>query len=328
MSIDLLNASSIAPKPILENIAHNLNTTSLGVNVTWPFNVPNETATYQLYFIATASGSDIANSGNFNLTLPPGENRTQAEGTVGPYGTHPDSDSPPKASGSGSSSGLSKGAIAGIVVGAICAAVLLVGTLVAALLIRRKRRNVSDAGESDTVRKPELDGSSPKEKRATFDTVTSAEIGPSDKPPNHLRFELPSEPANPPVELPDNEVPAFEMSTGADTSTLPRFEDVVKEEYGNNDMVDSPKENPTGPRHTSISPLEGNQNPARPPHARNMSIGSTQSARPLPSPSFPNSPRPRSLRSFSSSSSRRQPQNFAEALEEIVAEEFRRKGSD
>jgi hypothetical protein len=320
VSIDLLNASSIVPKPVLENIAHNLNSTELGVNVTWPYNIPNETATYQLYFIATTSGSDIANSGNFNLTLPPGENRTQAGGTVGPYGTHPDTDSPPGTSASASGK-LSKGAIAGVVFGAVGAAALSLGALVALLSYRRKRQ-ISRDGEGDKVGKPELDGSSSNEKRDTLQTISSVEIGSSDKPWNYLQFELPSSAPKPPAELPDNEIPAFEMSTGTDTPTLDR-----SKEHGNIDIVDTMDEKPNSQSHTSAGALEGNQDPMQPPHSRNPSIDSlsTPSVRLLPSPSLPNSPSSGSLRSISpSSSSPRRAKNFAQALEEIIAEEFRR----
>jgi hypothetical protein len=325
VSIDLLNASSIVPKPVLENIAHNLNTTELGVNVTWPFNVPNETATYQLYFIATASGSDIANSGNFNLTLPPGENRTQAAGTVGPYGTHPDTDSPPSAS---SFSQLSKGAIAGIVVGAAGAVALFVGAVVAIIFTSRQRHHIPGDGESDTARKPELDGSSSSEKRDTLKSMSSAEIGLSDKPLNYLRFELPSSPPKPPVELPDNEIPAFEMSTEADLLVLPTVEDVASEEQRNIDIANSTNKKQPSHRTTPTNSVEGSQTTVRLPHSHTLSIGSLsiKSAIPLSSPSLPNSPSSASLRSISPSvSSPRKAMNFAEALEEIIAEEFRRK---
>ncbi|TKA78287.1 hypothetical protein B0A55_04741 [Friedmanniomyces simplex] len=70
VSVDLLNATAVNTHPILENIAHNLNTSSGQVNITWPLSVPNDTATYQLCFIATVSGEDIVNSEYFNLTLP------------------------------------------------------------------------------------------------------------------------------------------------------------------------------------------------------------------------------------------------------------------
>jgi hypothetical protein len=327
VSIDLLNASSIAPNPILENIAHNLNSTELGVNVTWPFNIPNETATYQLYFIAAASGSDIATSGNFNLTLLPGENRTQAGGTVGPYGTHPNTDLLPSASARASVR-LSKGAIAGTVVGAVGAVALCLGVLVAAFLIYRGRHHISGDGESDEMRKSELDGSSPNEKRDTLESISSAEIGSSDKPPNYLRFELPSSPPKTPVELPDNEIPAFEMSTGADMPTRPELDDAVLGDHGNIEIADCTEQKPISQTNASTSSLKDDQNAVRPPHSRNLSTGSlsTTGARPLSPNSLPNSPSSGSLRSTSHpSSSPRKPMNFMKALEEIVAEEFRRK---
>lgn len=292
--------------------------------MTWPFNVPNETATYQLYFIATASGSDIANSGNFNLTLPPGENRTAAEGTVGPYGTHPDSDNPPSATPKASDH-LSKGAIAGIAIGAISA--LVVGGLAAGLFIYRRRHPVTGDGDSDVVKKAELDGGSTSrrdEKRETFQSMS--EIGSSDKPPNYLKFELPSSPPQPPVELPDNEIPAFEMSSGGDMPKPSTSGDGVSEERGSLDVVDSTTENPTDHRNMS---LDSNRKGDHTLHSRDFSIGSgsTTSAKPLPS--GPNSPDSGSLRSFSTTSpSPRRLVSFAEALEAIVAEELRRKGPE
>lgn len=269
ISIDLLNATSTVPKPILENIAHNLNTTDLGVNITWPYNVPNETATYQLYFIATASGSDVANSGAFNLTLPPGENRTEAGGTVGPYGTHPDTDFAPKGS---APDHLSKGAIAGIVVGAVGALALVIGAL-AAFLIYRRRRNGPVDQDDDSIRKAELDGSTLNEKRGTLQTITS-EIGSSDKPPNYLRWELPSSPPSIPVELPDNEIPAFEMSTGTTMLTLAKLEDATSEDHKNNEVAHFMQDIPNSRTSTSANSLEANRDPAQTPQSRTLSIGS------------------------------------------------------
>ncbi|KAK4952096.1 hypothetical protein LTR10_010016 [Elasticomyces elasticus] len=223
VSIDLLNATALNPSPILENIAHNLNTSSGKVNVTWPFSVPNDTATYQLYFIATESGDDIANSGYFNLTLPAGENRSEAAGTVGPYGTHPDSDTAPSKP---IHHGLSGGAIAGIVIGVLS---LLVGlcSLGYAMMIynrRRKRAAVEDDGPKNE--KPELDASttSGHKRNKTVDTITSTELDGHEydkkdridsgelegDTQDYLRYELPSTPP-PPAELADNEVAAAEM---------------------------------------------------------------------------------------------------------------------
>ncbi|KAK5128121.1 hypothetical protein LTR08_004192 [Meristemomyces frigidus] len=227
VSIDLLNASTTNPSPILENIAHNLNTSSGRVNITWPFSIPNDTATYQLYFIATVSGDDIANSGFFNLTLPPGENRSQAEGTVGPYGTHPDSDSAPSATSSPAPK-LSGGAIAGIVIGILAFALL--SALGAFLFIRRRRTQRRQAQDKEIDHeKPELDGvgSSSHKRNHTNDTFTSTELGADEDGDrknrivsgelegdagNYLRYELPATPP-PPAELADNEIAATEMAS-------------------------------------------------------------------------------------------------------------------
>ncbi|KAK5739434.1 hypothetical protein LTR17_005339 [Elasticomyces elasticus] len=221
VSIDLLNATALNPSPILENIAHNLNTSSGKVNVTWPFSVPNDTATYQLYFIATESGDDIANSGYFNLTLPTGENRSEAAGTVGPYGTHPDSDTAPSKP---IHHGLSGGAIAGIVVGVLVFIGLCgFGGIVILRSRRRKRADVDDEVKNE---KPELDASATlgHKRNTTIDTITSTELDAYDDDKkdridsgelegdtrDYLRYELPSTPP-PPVELADNEVAAAEM---------------------------------------------------------------------------------------------------------------------
>ncbi|KAK5675923.1 hypothetical protein LTS10_011655 [Elasticomyces elasticus] len=221
ISIDLLNATALNPSPILENIAHNLNTSSGKVNITWPFSVPNDTATYQLYFIATESGDDIANSGYFNLTLPAGENRSEAAGTVGPYGTHPDSDTAPSKP---IHHGLSGGAIAGMVVGVLVFIGLCgFGGVVIFRSRRRKRANVDDEAKNE---KPELDASSTSRHRhtKTIDTIASTELDAYDDDKkdridsgelegdtrDYLRYELPSTPP-PPVELADNEVAAAEM---------------------------------------------------------------------------------------------------------------------
>ncbi|KAF2666281.1 hypothetical protein BT63DRAFT_55079 [Microthyrium microscopicum] len=286
VSIDLLNSSNIVAKPILENIAHSLNASELGANITWPFNIPNETATYQLYFIAAASGSDIATSGIFSLTLPPGENRTQAAGTVGPYGTHPSTDFPPSAK----ESRLSSRVIAGIVCSFVV--LFLVGIFTGCFIYRKRRHVPAKEEENNEIGKPELDGSSPNEKRGTLDTMASAEIGSSDKPFNYLRFELPSSPPIPPVELPDNEIPAYEMSSAADTSTIPDTEEKSYEEQDRLDVT------------LTTETSEGIRNHVQSPQSRSMSISSLSSGTKFPA------------------------STFAKALEEIVAEEFRRKDSD
>ncbi|KAK3647113.1 hypothetical protein LTR56_008281 [Elasticomyces elasticus] len=220
VSIDLLNATALNPSPILENIAHNLNTSSGKVNVTWPLSVPNDTATYQLYFIATESGDDIANSGYFNLTLPVGENRSEAAGTVGPYGTHPDSDTAPSTP---IHHGLSGGAIAGIVVGVL----VFIGLcgFGGTLILRGRRRRRAGVDEETKNEKPELDASSTSrhKRNKTIDTIASTELDAYDDDKkdridsgelegdtrDYLRYELPSTP--PLVELADNEVAAAEM---------------------------------------------------------------------------------------------------------------------
>ena len=164
--------------------------------------MPNDTAEYQLYFIASASGNDVANSPLFNLTLPPGENRTQAEGTVGPYGTHPSSD---YASNS-TSHKLSGGDIAGIVIGVLAFAAIVIA---AAFYWRRRRQLRHRADEQDLSEKPELDDTSRTEHKRgkTNKTFLSNEAdGESDMKEmngeedrkemegdtkNYLRYELP-----------------------------------------------------------------------------------------------------------------------------------------
>ncbi|KAK5738057.1 hypothetical protein LTR17_006300 [Elasticomyces elasticus] len=219
VSIDLLNATALNPTPILENIAHNFNTSSGRVNVTWPLSVPNDTATYQLYFIATESGDDTANSGYFDLTLPTGENRSEAEGTVGPYGTHPDSDNAPSKP---IHRHLSGGSIAGIVVGVFVFVGLCGFTFV--VILRSRRRKRADVEDEAKNEKPELDASATSRHKGntTIDTITSTELDAYDDDKkdridsgelegdtrDFLRYELPSIP--PLVELADNEVAAAE----------------------------------------------------------------------------------------------------------------------
>lgn len=292
----MLNATAKNPTPILENIAHNLNTSSKRVNVTWPYSVPNDTATDQLYFIATASGGDIANPGAFNLTLPAGESRGQAEGTVGPYGTHPSTDSAPSSTPS-PAGGLSGGAIAGIVVGSV----VLVGLCLLGILLyfRRKRQQRRLLHNDVAHEKPELDAitTSGHKRNKTMGTFTSTELDGSDRSDrkerlgsgelegdtkDYLRYELPSTPP-PPAELPNNEIPAAEMPS-------PDLNDEV---------------------HTV-------------PH-----IGDW----PLPDVSTPTPRRPESVlsgtdaRSIGSSMTAavRREMSFAEALHEIVSQELRRK---
>jgi len=288
--------------PILENIAHNLNTSSGRVNVTWPYSVPNDTATYQLYFIATASGDDIANSGLFNLTLPPGENRSQAEGTVGPYGTHPDTDYP-STSTAAAGHKLHGGAIAGVVIGVI--AFLALCSLGAVLYFRRRRmQHRLSVEEEEKHEKPELDAVMTKshKRNKTLDTITSTELDAeaSDKKDridsgelegdtqNYLRYELPSTPP-PPAELADNEIAAAEMESPELADERDTFEE-----------MDRVGEWPL--RSATVSPT-----PRRPESVRSARSGAM------------------SFRSGSSPTLGARELSFAEALHEIVSQELRRK---
>jgi len=266
--------------------------------VTWPYAVPNDTATYQLYFIASASGDDIANSGFFNLTLPPGENRSEAAGTVGPYGTHPDTDYPPVTS---SSHHLHGGAIAGIVVGVL----VFVGLCALALFlfIRRQRRHHRAPTEDEKQDKPELDATISKSghrRNKTTDTFTSTELDAGEDPQDkkeridsgelagdtrdYLRYELPSTPP-PPAELAGNEIAATEMPS-------PNLNDAKDDTPRIGDWPMSDVRTPT---------------PRRPESVRS---GNTTAA---------------SIRSGSTTLGGREHLSFAEALHEIVSQELRRK---
>lgn len=193
------------------------------VNVTWPLSVPNATAAYELYFLSTESGSDIATSGAFNLTLPPGENRTGSGSAAGPVNPAV------AAQGRAKKQGLSGGAIAGIVVG-VCVGVLAV--LVAAWFLwrRAKKRRERRLAHKEEQDKPELDGAAVAyggfHKRSnTVDTDLSAELPSQDNKEridshemegsvDYLRFELPGTPP-PPAELEANELAAEEMDAGS-----------------------------------------------------------------------------------------------------------------
>jgi len=84
--------------------------------------------------------------------LPPGEDRSEAAGTVGPCGTHPDTDYPP--SSSPKPHHLHGGAIAGIVIGVITFNCLCVTGVL--LSIRRRWRHRGVGTEDEKQHKPEM----------------------------------------------------------------------------------------------------------------------------------------------------------------------------
>lgn len=269
--------------------------------------MPNDTASYQLYFIATESGDDIANSGVFNLTLPAGETRGEAEGTVGPYGTHPSSDSAPSAASA--SHKLSSGAIAGIVVAGIVVFSALLGAML--LYFRRAKKRRANQDGQEQHEKPELCGTevAAGEKRATLNTITSTELGSDGKfemgePHNgkdYLRFELPTTP--PPSELPGTEIEAAEMD--AESMKPPPSYASPLPEVGGRD---------------SVSVVSATSPPLQLIPLRHMSSDS-------PQVSFQSGRRAGSVSSGSMSAQPRREMTFADALYDIVSEELRRKES-
>jgi len=219
MSINVVNAT-VNDDYVYNNMVRGCNTSAGHFEISWPAVIPNTTGGYQLIFLSYSTGAYVARSETFTLIIPPGEVRNVTGGTA------PASPGTSATSTSTESSGLSTGAIAAI---AVVVPVVVIAVAVGFFFFLRRRKPKQQSQEEPRPHndKSELDGGNGK--RALPDKKVAPQELPSSKSQlagelrgdDALKWELPSTPPAPPVELPAGEVAIPELENVSSMGSPP-----------------------------------------------------------------------------------------------------------